>query len=93
MFDYKAAVEDLTKLNQQASLVDGQFDQQIAQFIYVGEYALALDGIADVYLSKGVRMPDELFQIFERLAIAMELEGDDEYREVARLRKAQTRLV
>ena len=31
-------------------------------------------------------MPGHLFQIFERLAVQMELEGDEEYEDVAQLR-------
>ena len=90
MFDNTAAKSDLLKLYQAASLVEGKPDRQTEQYIRVGEFNLALDGIAHAYLSKGARMSDSLFQIFERLAIAMQLDGDDEYQGVARLRKAQT---
>ena len=56
----------------------------------VGEYGLALDEIAYAYLSSATPMPGHLFRVFERLAVEMEMEGDAEYADVARLR-AETR--
>jgi hypothetical protein len=89
MFDYKAIKVDLLKLYEAASVVGGRRDSQIEQFISVGEYSLALDGIADTYLAKNIPIANDLFKIFEELAIAMDLEDDQEFREVGRLIKAQ----
>lgn len=50
----------------------------------MGEYGLALDEIAYVYLNNDKPMPADQFRTFEKLAIMMELEKDAEYDGVAR---------
>jgi hypothetical protein len=55
------------------------------EFIDVGEYGLALDGIACAYLDSGKTMPADMFHIFERLAVSMDLERDEEYDAVRKL--------
>lgn len=88
MFDYKAAVDDLSILNRAVSVFDNEFEEQTEEFIRVGEYSLALDDIASAYLVNEVSMPANLFRIFEKLALAMNVGGDDEYASAAKLLKA-----
>ena len=89
MFDYQVVRTGLETLHRAASPLAGYFEDQAAEFIKVGEYSLALDTIADAYLNNKVRMPANLFIIFEDLAKAMELDGDPEFDAVAKLRKSQ----
>ena len=77
---------DLEILCSAASEIDGWDRNQTATFIRVGEYGLALDEIAYAYLNSSTPMPARLFQIFEKLAVEMEMEGDEEYGDVAQLR-------
>ena len=49
MFDYKAAQEGLEILYASIQPLQGKYNNQIRKFIDVGEYGLALDGIADAY--------------------------------------------
>lgn len=86
MFDYKKALADLEVLYYVASEIDDWDKDQTATFIKVGEYGLALDEIAYAYLNSATPMPAHLFRIFERLAAAMGMEGDEEYEDVAQLR-------
>lgn len=86
MFDYKRALADLEILYYAASEID-DWDRDLAEeFIRVGEYGLALDEIAYAYLNSATPMPAHLFQIFERLAVEMEMEGDEDFEDVALLR-------
>ncbi len=86
MFDYKSMLADLETLYYAVSEIDDWDRNQTATFIRVGEYGLALDGIAYAYLNSATPMPARLFQTFERLAVEMEVDGDEEYEDVARLR-------
>ena len=86
MFDYRTILADLEALYYAASEIEGWDKNQAATFIRVGEYGLALEEIAYAYLNSATPMPGHLFQIFERLAVQMELEGDEEYEDVAQLR-------
>ena len=76
----------LLALHEAASLVDGWPKDDIATFIYVGEYTLALDSIAYAYLDSGKPMTNDQFRLFERLADLMAMDKDPEYQGVARLR-------
>jgi hypothetical protein len=76
----------LIALHKAASGIDGWDGKQGRTFIEVGEYGLALDSIAYAYLENNTPMPTDQFQIFEKLASAMELENDPEYDGVARIR-------
>lgn len=89
MFDYQVVKNDLEKLHQEASPLEGYFKEQAAEFIDVGEYSLALDTIASAYLSNNLRMPADLFAIFDHLAQVMELGNDPEFDGVAKLRAFQ----
>ncbi len=77
---------DLSFLHRVASRLDGWNKDQADEFIRVGEYGLALDSIAYAYLVNNKLMPPDQFEMFDRLASAMELEKDPEYDGVARLR-------
>jgi hypothetical protein len=77
---------DLIALHKAASGIDGWDGKQGRTFIEVGEYGLALDSIAYAYLENNTPMPAGQFQIFDKLASAMELEKDPEYDGVARIR-------
>lgn len=89
MFDYQAVRKDLEQLHQATFSIKGYFKAQVAELIYVGEYNLALDTIAAAYLSNNLRMPTDLFTIFDYLARVMDLENDSEFTAVAELLKFQ----
>ncbi len=82
---YKTIRDGLVVLHQAASGIEGWGGDQAQEFINVGDYGLALDEISYAYLDSGKAMPADLFQIFERLAVAMDLERDDEYEGVRKL--------
>lgn len=93
MVDWERVVADLETLHRAASEIDGWDKQQVATFIQVGEWGLALDDIAYAYLKTGFAMPADLFLLFEKLAVEMEMEGDEDYEAVAQLRaEAKARL-
>ena len=77
-FDYEFAISGLTLLNQAVRVFDQRYPGDIEQLIYVGEYSLALDGIASCYLDGNAPVPLDLFKVFERFAVMMDVE-DDEY--------------
>lgn len=86
MFDYERAFNELNILYESASKID-DWDKDLAEeFIRVGEYGLALDEIAYAYLNSGTAMPTDLFEVFERLAVAMRMEGKEDFEDVAQLR-------
>ena len=87
MIDSKAVIANLETLSQAAFSVDTTHQDSINTFIYVGEYGLAMEGIADAYLKGNVRMPTDLFQMFEKLATLMDLNSDPEYEAVAEFTK------
>ena len=89
MFDYETAAAHLQILYEAASALDGWHKDQAEDFIKVGEYGLALDGIAYAYLVNKVTMPARLFGLFEELAVSMGLDRDPEFDGVAKLRKSQ----
>ena len=90
MYNWKSVVDDLSLLNENVTAFEERFVEQTRTFIRVGEYDLALDGIAAAYLDNKVEMPPDLFQVFERLAVMLDTEKDPEYAAVAELR-ARTR--
>ncbi len=55
----------------------------------MGEYGLALDGIADAYMTSNVRMPPDLFAVLDQLVSHMDLAGDPEFSGLVAFRKAQ----
>jgi len=69
-----------------AGQLGGWNKQHADEFIQVGEYALALDSMAYAYLENNMPMAPDQFEIFDKLAAAMELEKDPEYDGVATLR-------
>ena len=89
MFDYKATKEGFEILYASIKSLDRQYNHQIREFIDVGEYGLALDGIADAYMTSSASMPLALFQLFDKLATDMDLASDPEFSGVAEFRKAQ----
>jgi hypothetical protein len=84
--DTKTVKSGLMILYETASRLDGWHKDQAHEFIRVGEYSLALDSIAYAYLNNGKSMSADQFQLFDKLATIMELDGDPEYEGVARLR-------
>ncbi len=92
MFDYQTVRNDLNTLYKAASVYDGWQKNQTSTFIRVGEYSLALDSIAYAYLTNRVPMPPDLYQIFENLAVIMDLNSDPELQGVAEIRKAKLKL-
>lgn len=86
IFDYEKVQTNLKTLHQSAHNLDNWAKDLVDQLIYVGEYSLALDEISYAYLNNGMAMPDDLFKIFESLAVAMNMEKDPEFGGVAQLR-------
>lgn len=86
MFDYKRVQEDLKTLYHAAYKIDNWARDLVGELIYVGEYSLALDEISYAYLNNSMSMPDDLFEIFERLAVEMDMEEDPEFEGAAQLR-------
>lgn len=86
MIDYEMVEADLTTLYQAASHFDGWSKDLAEEMIRVGEYSLALDIISYAYLNNDETMPADLFSIFEKLAVAMDMEADAEFEGVAELR-------
>ena len=76
---------DVEKLFESTLKFKSQYSNQTKEYIYVGEYGLALDDIAEVYLKNNEMMPPDLFQIFKHLATIMELEKDEEYQGAIKL--------
>ena len=85
-YDWKAIVADLSLLNEAVAGFDKRYVEQRQTFIRVGEYDLALDGIAAAYLDNKVEIPPDLFQVFEKLAVPLDTEKAPEYDSVAELR-------
>ena len=73
-------------MNQALRVFDQRFPGDIERLIYVGEYSLALDDIASCYLDGNVSIPPDLFEVFERLAVMMDVEHDEYCDAAAKLR-------
>lgn len=86
MLDWERVAADLQVLHRAASEIDNWDKKQAETHIRVGEWGLALDEIAYACLNSGKAMPADLFQTFEKLAVGMEMEGDEDYEDVAQLR-------
>lgn len=86
MFDYERVEADLLTLYRAAFGINGWSKDVVEELIYVGEYSLALDIMSYAYLNNSINMPDDLFEIFERLAVEMDMEEDPEFEGVAQLR-------
>jgi hypothetical protein len=56
---------------------------QARKYIDVGEYGLALDDLAAIYLESKSPVRPEILALFEKLAIKMEMQSGDEWRAVA----------
>ena len=84
-FDYEAVISDLTLLSQAVRVFDQRYPDDIEQFIYVGEYSLVLDDIASCYLDGNIPVPPDLFEVFERLAVMMDVEADEHCNAAAKL--------
>ena len=84
--DWEIIVASLENLHLAASAIDGWNKRQTETYIKVGEWGLALNGISYAYLNSGKAMPVDLFQVFEKLAVDMEMDGDEDYEGVAQLR-------
>ena len=87
MFDYKATQEGLEVLYASIEPLMGRYNHQIRQYIDVGEYGLALDGIAYAYATSNVSMSSVLFQLLDKLATDMDLASDPEFSALTEFRK------
>ncbi len=56
---------------------------QARKYIDAGEYGLALDDLAAIYLESKSPVRPEIFALFEKLAIKMKMQPGDEWRAVA----------
>lgn len=86
MLDWEVIVADLERLHRAASDIDSWNKEQAETCIRVGEWGLALNGISYAYLNSGKAMPADLFEVFEKLSVEMEMDGDEDYEGVAQLR-------
>ena len=86
MSDWERVEADLLTLYRAASGIDGWSKDLVGELIYVGEYYLALDIMSYAYLNNGIDVPDDLFEIYERLAVEMDMEKDPEFEGAAQLR-------
>ena len=89
-------VSGLVTLYRAAPKVDDWDKNMVEEFIRVGEWELALDEIAGAYLESSAVMPADLFEIFEKLAVEMNIEENDEglFEDVTELRaRIKARLV
>ncbi len=86
MFDYERVEADLLILYRATSKIDGWSKDLAEELIRVGEYSLALDIMSYAYLNNRIIVPAGQFELFERLAIEMNMEKKPEYEGVARLR-------
>ena len=58
---------------------------QVREYIDVGEYGLALDDLAAIYLDSKIPIRPEIFVLFERLATKMKMRSCNEWRGVAEI--------
>ena len=88
MLDRTTIVSGLVSLYRAAPKVADWDKNMVEEFIRVGEWELALDEIAGAYLDNGAVMPADLFEIFEKLAVEINIEDNDEglFEDVAELR-------
>ena len=86
MFDYERVEADLLILYRATSKIDGWSKDLAEELIRVGEYSLALDIMSYAYLNNRIIVPAGQFELFERLAIEMNMEKDPEFEGVAQLR-------
>ena len=86
MFDYERVEADLLILYRATSKIDGWSKDLAEELIRVGEYSLALDIMSYAYLNNQIIVPAGQFELFERLAIEMNMEKDPEFEGVAQLR-------
>lgn len=96
MSDRMTIVSGLINLYRAVPKVDEWDKNMVEEFIRVGEWELALDEIAGAYLESSTVMPADLFEIFERLAVEINIEENDEglFEDVAELRaRTKARLV
>lgn len=84
-FDHEAAFAGLVLLNRAVRVFDNRYPGQIEQLIDVGEYSLALDDIAFCYLDNDVLMSSDLFDVFEKLAVMMNVNNKEYCEEAAKL--------
>ena len=59
------------------------------EYIDVGEYGLALDDLAYIYLQVGKPVPADIIGLFDALATRMDMGQGDEWRAVAEIRTAR----
>jgi len=86
MFDYEMVEAGLVALHRDASRFEGWARDLVGRMIGAGEYRLALDELSYAYLNNDEPMPADLFAVFERLAVEMDMEGDPGCAAVAELR-------
>jgi hypothetical protein len=82
---FGAIMVGLRALHMIASGIESWNGDLSREFIDAGDYGLALEGIACAYLDNGKTMPADVFNIFEWLAVSMELEQDEEHEGVKEL--------
>jgi len=76
----------LEKLYDASAMFAGVNRQQVREYIDVGEYGLALDDLADVHLKTGKPVPADIVQLFDALAMKMDVKQGDEWQAVAEIR-------
>ena len=91
MFDYEFILNNLKKFHQESSLVVKYNNEQVSEYIDVGEYGLAIDTISYGYVKNHTLMSAKLFDIFENLVKTMDLLDDPEYESVKYLMHRQNK--
>jgi hypothetical protein len=63
--------------------------RQVREYIDVGEYGLALEDVAYIYLQSAPKpLSAEIHRLFDELAVKMGMKEGDEWRGVAKIRGA-----
>ena len=91
MFDYEQVLKDLEKIHHDSSYLEGYDYRQVSEYIYVGEYGLALDTISYDYISNDTPMSENLFEIFKKLVKMMDLLDDPEWNSIKELMDRQSK--
>ena len=65
------------------------YRDQIREYIDVGEYGLALDDLAGIYLDSKTPLRPGILALFERLATKMKMRSGDTWRGVAEILSAR----
>ncbi len=79
----------LERLFEQSFGLDSDHRRYVREYIDVGEYGLALDNLAYIFIRLAAKpLPTEIRELFEKLALKMGISDGDEWEGVAKVRKS-----